>query len=67
MAIRTYLVKYSTDIPVTINDKETVDGDFFQQIISKAQAILDEVDMNNLTYSLSVISHTEESIEDFGN
>ena len=61
MAIRSFLVRFSADVPITINDEDVQGGDFWGHVMGKSQAFLDSWDMNDLNFSLSIVNHIEEN------
>ena len=61
MAIRSYLVRFSADVPITINDEDVQEGDVWGHVMAKSQDFLDSWDMNELKFSLSIVNHIEES------
>ncbi len=63
MAIRSYLVRFSTDIPVTISDDDVENGDLWGHVMEKSQLVLDNLNMNERDYSLAIVAHIEESID----
>ena len=62
MAIRSYLVELTTQIGVMVDDSLVKDGEFYDQIIEKANDIVSDeyFDYNKLTYSMKVCGHVKD-------
>ena len=62
MAIRSYLVELTTQIGVMVDDSLVKDGEFYDQIIEKANDIVsaEYFDYNKLTYSMKVCGHVKD-------
>ncbi len=62
MAIRSYLVELTTQIGVMVDDSLVKDGEFYDQIIEKANDIVSDeyFDYNKLNYSMKVCGHLKD-------
>lgn len=62
MAIRSYLVELTTQIGVMVDDSLVKDGEFYDQIIKKANEIISDeyFDYNKLTSSMKVCGHVKD-------
>ena len=62
MAIRSYLVELTTQIGVMVDDNLVKEGEFYDQIIKKANEIISDeyFDYNKLTYSMKVCGHVKD-------
>jgi hypothetical protein len=63
VAIRSYLVRFSTDIPVWISDEDVQNGDLWGHVMHTAQLVLDNLNMNERDYSLTIVAHIEEKVD----
>ena len=62
MAINSYLVDLSTEIPITINDNELKeDKTFYEVVFKKAEEVMGSLDLNKSDYQLKVVSEVKES------
>lgn len=62
MAINSYLVELSTEIPITINDNELKeDKSFYEVVFEKAEQVMLDLDLNKSDYQLKVVSETKET------
>jgi hypothetical protein len=56
MAIKSYLIELTTEIPVVIDDKEvTATKNLYQMVMDKTQEVMDNYDLNNSKYKVKVI------------
>ena len=62
MTIRSYLVELTAQIGVMVDDSLVNDGEFYDQIIEKANEITSDeyFDYNKLTYSVKVCGHMKD-------
>lgn len=60
MAVYSYLVTISTEIPVTLNHSNYPDTNFIEHVMEKAQEIIDDFDLNSLKYSMAITGFVEE-------
>jgi hypothetical protein len=60
MAIKSYKVELTTAIAVTLNNDEHTANNLWEVIVGKAQAQINDQDLNDKKYVLKVVSEVTE-------
>lgn len=56
-----YLLELTTKVPITLDEQSLKeDKTFYEVVIGKAQEVIDELDLNDLSYEMRVVSETKE-------
>ena len=68
MTVKSYLIEIKAILPITLNDNEREEGQSaFEQIMEKAFFVIDNVDLNEMKFSLAVSAEiNEELCDSFG-
>ena len=62
MAINSYLIELTTEIPITINDNELKENkSFYEVVFEKTEQVMSDLDLNKSDYQLKVVSEVKES------
>jgi hypothetical protein len=61
MAINTYMVELTTQVPITFDTKDVSDlRSFYEVVFDKTNQVIGNMDMNKSDYQLKVVSETKE-------
>jgi hypothetical protein len=63
MAIKSYLIEMKAVVPITLNDDDRrLDQSAFEQIMEKAMVVMEDIDLNDFRFQLSVAGEVNEEL-----
>ena len=63
MAIKSYLIEMKAVVPITLNDDDRMrDQSAFEQIMEKAMVVMEDIDLNDFRFQLSVAGEVNEEL-----
>lgn len=65
MTVRSYLIEMKAVVPITLNDEDRrLDQSAFEQIMEKAMVVMEDIDLNDFRFQLSVAGEINEELYD---